>query len=523
MNIPRLVRTVAPLRREQIVDRMWRRFARARPGAGAAPVRVAIAGGVPFLGRAESILADGRVRLFGEVRGLDAGWCDPGAARLWRYHLHYHEGVRCARTPMALRTAHIARWIAENPAARGDGWEPYPIARRTVNWAVFAAEGGVLPEGFWEAMAAGVRSLAAKVEWHLGGNHLLADAGALAMAGLVFEGAEATRWRAAGERILAREIPRQFLADGGHDERSPAYHALLTEELLDLANLGRRAGVGVFEPLAAVAARALGWLAAMTRPDGRWPAFNDCVPAMAPGTAALIAYGAALGLAPPRAAGAGMTSLAASGFHRFDAGGWSVWIDAGRLGPEHNPGHGHAGTLGFELFAQGRPLIVDTGVSTYAAAGRRAFERSTAAHNTVEIGGASSAELWGAFRVGRRPRVWTERAGPNSLTVAHDGYRHRGAVHARTFAFGPGRLTIDDEVRRARAADDCVARVHLAPGLRVELDRGMARLEGATIRFVGAREVRVADVLIAADIGRTVPSVVIEARFGERLRTVIEP
>ena len=37
--------------------------------------------------------------------------------------------------------------------------------------------------------------------------------------------------------MLRRELPEQFLHDGGHFERSPMYHALLTHGLLDLVNV----------------------------------------------------------------------------------------------------------------------------------------------------------------------------------------------------------------------------------------------------------------------------------------------
>ena len=53
----------------------------------------------------------------------------------------------------------------------------------------------------------------------------------------------------------------------------------------------------------------------------------------------------------------------------------------------------------------GVPLLVDTGTSTYAPGPVRDYERSTAAHNTVEVDGANSTEVWGAFRAARRARV----------------------------------------------------------------------------------------------------------------------
>jgi hypothetical protein len=65
------------------------------------------------------------------------------------------------------------------------------------------------------------RALAGQLEYHLLGNHLFADAKALIFLGAFFAGAEAEAWLTHGLLILARELPEQVLADGGHFERSP--------------------------------------------------------------------------------------------------------------------------------------------------------------------------------------------------------------------------------------------------------------------------------------------------------------
>ena len=57
------------------------------------------------------------------------------------------------------------------------------------------------------------------------------------------------------------------------------------------------------------------------------------------------------------------------------------------------------------MHVDGEPLLIDTGTSTYAAGAVRDRERSTAAHNTLEVDGRDSTEVWGAFRAGRRARV----------------------------------------------------------------------------------------------------------------------
>ncbi len=515
----RLLRTLAPQRRAQLTDRLLRPLRNRRPTPGPAPARARLAPGVPFLPRPESLLADDRVLLLDIEREID--WADTDASRLWRYHLHYMDGLRGPETPPKRKIAIIRRWIAENPPARGEGWEPYPLSRRIANWVLWASDGGALPEGAEDSLALQLRALERRIEHHLGGNHLLANAKALLMGGLFFEGADADRWRAIGWRILEAELPTQMFADGGHIERSPSYHALVTEDLLDLIDLARRAGFAPAERLISYVRRALAWACVMTRPDGRWPLFNDAAQDAAPDTATLIDYAHALGIEPPDTGADGLTSLADTGYHRLSTRAWDLWIDAAPLGPDWNPGHGHADVFTFELFAHGAPLIVDTGVSTYDQCPVRAHERGTAAHNTVELGGEPQAELWGSFRVGRRPRVHDLVATPTLISAAHDGYRHRGATHARAFHFAHDRITIDDHIDRRRAANDAVARLHFPPGLAVTLDRGLARAGPLTIRVVGAHEVRLEPCEIADGFNRRLPSVALAACFSERLRTVV--
>lgn len=75
-----------------------------------------------------------------ETRGLEAGWDDPAAPKLWRYNLHYFDDLNAEGAP-ARRDWHgalIDRWIAENPAPQGSGWEPYPTSLRIVNWVKYS-------------------------------------------------------------------------------------------------------------------------------------------------------------------------------------------------------------------------------------------------------------------------------------------------------------------------------------------------------------------------------------------------
>jgi len=110
------------------------------------------------------------------------------------------------------------------------------------------------------------------LEFHLLGNHLLANAKALVFAGCFFSGDEADGWLRTGLDLLEAEFAEQILDDGAHFELSPMYHAVILEDVLDLIQLRRAVpGPGWCEKVRSGAHWRRGcwaWLDAMSHPDG---------------------------------------------------------------------------------------------------------------------------------------------------------------------------------------------------------------------------------------------------------------
>lgn len=400
-------------------------------------------------------------RFLNDVRDLNGrgSWNDRVTPKLWLYNLHYFDDLN-AQDSEARREWHLAlirRWLQENPPASGTGWEPYPTSLRIVNWVKWVLGGGSLSDEAVQSLAVQTRRLSATVETHLLGNHLVANAKALVFAGLFFEGPEADGWLATGLSLLRREVPEQVLPDGGHFERSPMYHSLILEDLLDLVNLGRVYGWSVGAPACAplaqwreTAGRMLIWLAAMLHPDGGIALVNDAAEGVAPSAGELFGYAGRLGIPLAISPGDGVTHLADTGYVRVQHGDTVAILDVGPLGPDYLPGHGHADTLSFELSVDGARVIVDTGTSCYDPGPKRLYERGTAAHNTVVVDGRDSSEVWGVFRVARRARPFdlsvSESGGVVRVCCAHDGYRRlRGkVVHRRTWTIGRHSLRVED-------------------------------------------------------------------------------
>src|ERR1700710_1241445 len=283
MNLLRYLRTVSYLKPQQVYGRVYFRVARPRLVRGGIPVRSRMQGPwVAPVAKPVLMLSPTLFRFLGEESeiALAAQWNDPAREKLWLYNLHYFDDLNAMGAPdrESWHRNLLERWIGENPPGLGNGWEPYPVSLRIVNWIKWALQGRALEPAFLESLALQARWLAARTEWHLLGNHLLANAKALVFGGLFFEGAEAERWLTLGLDIFRRQLPEQILADGGHFERSPMYHAIILEDLLDLLNLGRAMGRADIDGALALAdriARMRGWLEAMTLGDGQIAFFND--------------------------------------------------------------------------------------------------------------------------------------------------------------------------------------------------------------------------------------------------------
>ncbi len=479
----RLFHTARHLKPVQIYGRLRSRLDRARPDGSPAPeLRARVGIWFPAVPRPASLRGRWQVRFLnedGEISG-PAQWNDPGKPKLWLYNLHYFDdlGAPAGAARRGLQRELVARWIAENPAGKGNGWEPYPVSLRIGNWIKWALAGEPLEPAWLDSLAMQTRWLADHVEWHLLGNHVLANAKALVLAGLFFDGPEAEGWLRAGLSIYAQELPEQILADGAHFELSPMYHAIVLEDLLDLINAGGAYGKShaqLFGDLPQITTPMRSWLAAMTHPDGGLSFFNDAAFGIAASRADLEAYAARLGLAPVAEPGEGPHHLAASGYVRVNHGEMSAILDLAAIGPDYIPGHAHADTLSFELSLGTERIVINGGTSVYAPGPLREAERATAAHSTVEIGGQSSSEVWSSFRVARRARVRDTsidvRDGTITVRASHDGYRRLPGrpLHRREWRFDGPALAIIDTVACGRVLP-ALARLHLGKGVAAEVD-----------------------------------------------------
>ncbi len=510
--------TLRHLRPVQFYGRVWFLLWRPKPDLRPAPPRANPSGPWQMpAGRLPSMTGPRSWVFLNQAGHLDElGWDGPQREKLWRYNQHYFDDLNAqhAAQRLAWHVALVSDWVAHNSPGQGNGWEPYPLSLRVVNWVKWALCGAVLPPAAQLSLAVQVRWLTGRLEYHLLGNHLFANAKALVMAGLFFEGPEADAWLAQGLRILAREVPEQILYDGGHFERSTMYHALALEDILDLVNATQcfadRLSPAQRQQVAGWPQRARSlhaWLLTMCHSDGEISFFNDASFDIAPSMAELDAYVRKVFGDVTAPTPLPIIHLKDSGYIRLSHGQAIALLDVAPVGPDYLPGHAHADTLSFELSVAGQRLLVNSGTSCYGNSAERSRQRGTAAHNTVVVNGKDSSEVWGGFRVARRAYpdgLYIQQSADTKttkLSCAHNGYGYLpgSPIHRRTWLMDAHGLTVTDWVEGPHQSAE--ARFHFHPAVKVftglgqnegtvalpdgtvmtwQLDIGNARLEAST-------------------------------------------
>jgi hypothetical protein len=361
-----------------------------------------------------SDLAEGRFTFLNRTRAIDpVDWNRRYESHLWNYQLHYFGFAVPAARALAERgdakpwrrcRGLIESWIETARLGWSDGWDPYPISLRAVNWiyAYSLVDGKETEREFLRRWSASIYQqvlfLASHPEVHLRANHLLKNVRALLVANVFFGRDHSFPGSVV---LLIHQLVEQQLADGGHYERAPMYHAQALADFLECYAFVRESGE--FPDLHKLDARLRGvarFLKAMSYPDGALSLFNDSANARETRPAPILDTA-------ERLLGRDETPFVTA----FPETGYYLWqspdetekiiVDAGPPAVEFNMAHAHCDMLSYELRLQGKPFVVDAGVHGYGGDRFREYCRSTRAHNTVMFDGVEQSELWGTFRVAR--------------------------------------------------------------------------------------------------------------------------
>jgi uncharacterized heparinase superfamily protein len=213
--------------------------------------------------------------------------------------------------------------------------------------------------------------------------------------------------------------------------------------------------------------------------------------------------------------------LRESGYFRRDGPNFVFFMDVGEVGPTYLPGHAHCDMLSLELWAHGRPILVDTGTSTYEPGELRMWERSTAAHNTVQVGDREQSEIWRSFRVARRARPKFVSADADRLVAEVLAFPPLKVAHRRSVRFTDSTIRLVDQLSGVPAELPLIARFHFHPSEAPGLDGDTVTSGEVTLRFQGADSIELREYQYAPEFNVRLSGRVLEVVFKDRLFTEI--
>ena len=435
--------------------------------------------------------------------------------KLWTYNLNYfdylnqedfdkNEGLR------------IINDFIENIRDIKDGLEPYPISLRGINWIKFLTKYEIDGKKINDSLYAQYYILLDNLEYHLLGNHLLENGFSLLWGGVYFNDKKLLN---KAKEILYEELNEQILKDGGHFELSAMYHQIMLFRILDCINLidnekWKNVNEEFLEFLKSKTILMLSWLKNITFENGDIPHFNDSTNAIAPTTKKLIDYANKLNINSQFPIL--NSQLKDSGYRKITRDKYECIIDIGNIAPDYIPGHAHADTFNFELYIKNSsqfpilnyPFIIDTGISTYEANKIREYERSTKAHNTVEVNNTNSSEVWGSFRVANRAKVIDLVEKDNYIKATHNGYKKFGVYHTREWEFFDDKIAITDTLNKKANA---VFRLYFHP--KIDKEEIKKRIK--------AKHFLIKECLVSFGYNKRVRSKVLEIEFYKELKVEI--
>ncbi|MEM0951240.1 MAG: alginate lyase family protein [Cyanobacteria bacterium P01_H01_bin.74] len=403
-------------------------------------------------------------------------------------------------------------------------WSTYGVSRRLLTYyellPALVNHGPLFSEvfhhEFWRQYFYDASYQAVLPEVDIAGNHLIKNEVALLSATVVFSQfpslqAITGQWKKQIMRFMLPAYKSQCLPDGFHFERIPMYHFWVLEDLLNTIQLLSALSVKIAQTpeantLTALKSIASKWLETAAIIDTHCqtiPNIGDSSRPQVPDPAGLITFGKVL-LKKSESPGffssestlirktldaqqqviwpdAGYTLFSASilpTVNVSDAGSddassedrdtgslpyqTALIFDCGSFGPKRLPAHSHCDLGSFELYCNGIPFIVDSGISAYAEGKERNYFRSTEAHNTLWVSGHQQAEVWGSFRVAEYPQLIKNtvkpsgnklESGPFHAAVSYQNYNKAFQHHRQLRQSQPNastcQWTIEDTVHIA--------------------------------------------------------------------------
>lgn len=421
-------------------------------------------------------------------------------------------------------------WVAQNPPNMGPNWKcGQEASLRAFAWLFAVTVFWNSPSTTAERMTAmtglliqTAKRVAANIDYAVSqkNNHGISEAAGLFTIGAMMPFVRFQNWEARGRRLLEKEVARQVYDDGSFVQHSMNYHRLMLHDCLWAWRVAESAGRPLSAEFKRRMALAAEFLFDMIDPgSGRVPNYGsndgalilpldacdytDFRPVV---QAAMFAATGRRVLPPGPHDEAGLwlfgekflsseVELRSPRSRRFDTGGYYTIRGKRTWGVvrchSYRDRPAHVDMLHFDLWADGRNILSDSGTFQYYSPDKPAFEKffkDIAAHNTIEVGGRGPLELASRF-------MWVPW--PEARCIDHSAARfvgeHRAydrepwnVVHRRSIELMGNALWIVSDDLTGEGEREIVLRWHLldAPYTMHTTQRWFElNTEGGKVRF----------------------------------------
>lgn len=301
--------------------------------------------------------------------------------------------------------------------------------------------------------------IAAHQEKHLLANHYFEDLKALIIASYLFKDDQKLKGYL---KAFKKQCDEQVLKDGVHYELSLMYHKLILEDVMRIAMLAKQPDFPDCKWIGPLMQKMVDAMYSLEKGIGRTPLFNDSGDNVAKTCGQLCnAAEKHFAIKPVQ-----KDAFEDSGYYKLYDGNKALIFDAGKIGVDYQPAHGHCDCLSFELAVDDKPLFVNSGTYEYQGDLRKIF-RKTGAHNTLVIDGHEQSQCWGGFRVAKRIHNVSGSKSGNEVCGSYKNYY--GEEHSKIISLTASVLTVEDSVN-ARIGARVKSYLHIAPGYKVDRD-----------------------------------------------------
>ncbi|HCK99000.1 MAG TPA: hypothetical protein DHW42_02680 [Candidatus Marinimicrobia bacterium] len=452
-----------------------------------------------------------KLKIFSEnIDFVSMNWDVKSKPKIWRYHLHYFDYLENCDKETGQKI--IVDWIEKNPLGRSDGWEPYPISLRVVNWIKFFSRHQIEPDDqIVQSLFVQKNVLFKYRELHLLANHFFKNIAALLYLSVFFQDEKLYNWSI---KHLKKEIREQSTNAGLHYEFSPTYHALFVKDLLDVYSILKMplfsSGNQLYQMLENKIYSGLFWVNYFAE-GKKYYRIGDVNFEGCPSKAYLNQYASELGISSDSEINEQQC------FPRLVNNELKIMLLNAPFNPPYNSAHSHCDKLSVLAWYKDIPLFVDTGNHNYEKTPERQYTRSVQAHNTIQIDNLQQAEIWDVFRVGRRGDIIDTNISSNEMTGI---FSYRKYKHKRKISLVQDGFLIADDVIFSGVHHYKVF-FHVNPDLHFNLVGSEIHFDLSHVRMVlpkGKVTVVKTDYYPEMYIKRDKKTIIINGEFTDRIR-----